>query len=248
MLLHTTISSLLYLIKPMGTHNWLVLWSRNHVPNTVMNYGVIQLHHSINPNWLLQCFLRGRWLGLNTFPSKGHVSSVPLRWPPLSVLRRWCYHILSRILQQYISFSCALSSISRRFYCCNASSKEDGSVLTHSLAKAMYPVYLSGDLLYLCWEDGAPTFSLTSSNNMSASLVRFRPSLEDSTWVDVSTPRTSTCSCSTSVWGSSSLGTNSSSTTYSWSSLSRETCMAFCSSNLRSLQTTVLRLVGKYTL
>ena len=113
-LLHTIISSFLYLVNPMGTDRWLALRSPNHVPNTVTNYGVILLHHSINPNRLLHCFLKGRWLGLNTFPSKGHVYNVPLKWPPLFMLRRWFSHMLSRIVQQSVSFSCALSSISGR--------------------------------------------------------------------------------------------------------------------------------------
>ena len=110
--LHTTICSLFYLVKPMRAHHWLVLWSLDHIPNIVSNYGVILLHHRINTNRLLHCFLKGRWLCHNTCTHKCHLLSVPLWWPPLSALRRVSSHIIPCIIQQSVSLSGVLSSLS----------------------------------------------------------------------------------------------------------------------------------------
>jgi len=82
---------------------------------------------------------------------------------------------------------------------CTASSKEYGSIMTHPVIRAMYPMYLFGDLLYFHCDVGVPTFSLASNNNLSASLVSFLPSLEDSTSMDFSTPESSACGYSTSI-------------------------------------------------
>lgn len=114
MFVNVAISNLLYLVKPSRTHHWFVLRSWDHIPHTVLNHKVILLYRNIKPDWLLHCFLERRRFGLYTLPNQGHVTSLSLRWRPLSALRRWLSHILSRIHNQPISFPWVFLAISGR--------------------------------------------------------------------------------------------------------------------------------------
>lgn len=115
-------------------------------------------------------------------------------------------------------------------------------------------MYLSGKLLCLHCDVGAPTFSLESFKNVSTSIVLFLPSMEDYGRVTASTlPHvcSSTCGLSTPC-GISSLGSSFGARNPCsggiLNSHSREHIIDFSSLNLSYLLKNVIRSEGKYTL